>query len=137
MQNSAEVSRAGWLGGDMLLPTAACTQGDELAPECAPYYFAYGDALLTSEDHTARDLADVGASGPGPFEEGEGTDAATCSRARNLADGDSLGGFFLPFFSVQCSMVCMAFFFFFSVNLHASLLPCLAGCTQRDPPTAA
>jgi tetratricopeptide (TPR) repeat protein len=76
VQNSAEVSRAGWLGGDMLLPTAAYTQGDELAPECAPYYFAYGDALLTSEDHTARDLADVGASGPGPFEEGEGTDAA-------------------------------------------------------------
>ena len=30
--------------------------GDETAAECAPYYYAYGDALMTSEDRTAREL---------------------------------------------------------------------------------
>lgn len=33
--------------------------GDETAAECAPYYFAYGDALMTAEDRTARELGDA------------------------------------------------------------------------------
>ncbi len=33
--------------------------GDETAAECAPYYYAYGDALMTAGDRTARELGDA------------------------------------------------------------------------------
>lgn len=38
------------------LQLAVEAAGDETAPECAAYYFAYGDALMTAEDATAKEL---------------------------------------------------------------------------------
>lgn len=41
------------------LQTAIEQQGNEIAPDCGPFYFAYGDALLAAEDNSARDLEDI------------------------------------------------------------------------------
>jgi hypothetical protein len=50
--------------------------GDETAAVCAPYYYAYGDALMTAEDRTARELGEGGAE---EEEEQEGGGAAAAA----------------------------------------------------------
>ena len=54
--------------------------GDETAAECAPYYYAYGDALMTSEDRTARELGEVG-------DEDDDGDAAAAGVVRPTSPG--------------------------------------------------
>lgn len=54
--------------------------GDETAAECAPYYYAYGDALMTSEDRTARELGEVG-------DEDDDGDAAAAGAVRPTSPG--------------------------------------------------
>eukprot|EP01045_Picozoa_sp_COSAG04_P007511 COSAG04_NODE_394_length_15124_cov_10.557005_17_plen_113_part_01 len=54
--------------------------GDETAPECAEYYYSYGDALLAAEDQTDREL--------GHREDDDEQDPAAAAAAAGGAAGE-------------------------------------------------